>query len=73
MAAMIDQMKTLHHTSRAFYVDALAEFAEKLCKMFSYDKMLPMNTGIINKSIILNTPKYKQFLVAQVISDIFSF
>lgn len=46
MATMIDQMKTLHHCSRAFHIDALVDFAEKLCNTFSYDQMLPMNTGV---------------------------
>ena len=33
-------------TSRAFYNDALGEFEEYACKLFGYDKLLPMNTGV---------------------------
>lgn len=40
------QAGTLHHTSRAFYSDVLGEYAEKLTKLFGYDRMLPMNTGV---------------------------
>lgn len=45
MEAMIQQMQVLHHTSRAFHTDVLGEFAEMICQLFKYDKMLPMNTG----------------------------
>ncbi|XP_018050011.1 PREDICTED: ornithine aminotransferase, mitochondrial isoform X2 [Atta colombica] len=44
--AMIDQAKTLTLTSRAFYSDLLGEFEEYITKLFSYDKWLPMNTGV---------------------------
>ena len=33
-------------TSRAFYNDVLGEFEEKACKLFGYDKLLAMNTGV---------------------------
>ncbi|XP_064466040.1 ornithine aminotransferase, mitochondrial-like [Ornithodoros turicata] len=38
------EMVTL--TSRAFYNTALGEFEEYLSKLFGYDKVLPMNTGV---------------------------
>ncbi|XP_011058062.1 PREDICTED: ornithine aminotransferase, mitochondrial isoform X3 [Acromyrmex echinatior] len=44
--ALIDQAKTLTLTSRAFYSDLLGEFEEYITKLFSYDKWLPMNTGV---------------------------
>ncbi|KYN08380.1 Ornithine aminotransferase, mitochondrial [Cyphomyrmex costatus] len=44
--AMVDQAKTLTLTSRAFYSDLLGEFEEYITKLFSYDKWLPMNTGV---------------------------
>ncbi|XP_017780521.1 PREDICTED: ornithine aminotransferase, mitochondrial-like [Nicrophorus vespilloides] len=40
------QAGILHHTSRAFYSDVLGEYSEKITKMFGYDKVLPMNTGV---------------------------
>ncbi|XP_077294277.1 ornithine aminotransferase, mitochondrial-like [Arctopsyche grandis] len=45
IAAMMDQLNVLYHTSRAFHTDILGQFAEKLCKLLKYDKMLPMNSG----------------------------
>ena len=32
--------------SRAFYNDCLGEFEEFACKLFGYDRLLPMNTGV---------------------------
>ncbi|MDB2414989.1 ornithine--oxo-acid transaminase [Rickettsiales bacterium] len=40
-----EQANKLCITSRAFYTDKLADFAEKLCKFTKMDAMLPMNTG----------------------------
>ncbi|XP_060525939.1 ornithine aminotransferase, mitochondrial [Cylas formicarius] len=40
------QSGILHHTSRAFFNDVLGEYAEKVTKLFGYDKVLPMNTGV---------------------------
>ncbi|CAF4753063.1 unnamed protein product [Rotaria sp. Silwood1] len=40
------QGETLTLTSRAFHNDALGEFEEYACKLFGYDKLLPMNTGV---------------------------
>ena len=38
----------MHDTfcSRAFYNDCLGEFEEFACKMFGYDRLLAMNTGV---------------------------
>lgn len=44
--ALATQSKILHHTSRAFFNDVLGEYAEKVTKLFGYDKVLPMNTGV---------------------------
>lgn len=46
MEAMRYQMDRLTLTSRAFYTDALGEFEEYATKLFGYDKLLPMNTGV---------------------------
>lgn len=45
VAAATGQLSKLTLTSRAFYSDALGEFAEFLTKLFGFDKMLPMNSG----------------------------
>lgn len=42
---MIRQVSELTLTSRAFHSDALGEYMEYMCKLFSYDKLMPMNTG----------------------------
>ncbi|MCL4141848.1 UNVERIFIED_CONTAM: hypothetical protein GTU68_019229 [Idotea baltica] len=44
--ALTDQASTLTLTSRAFYNDVLGEYEEYVTKMFGYDKLLPMNTGV---------------------------
>lgn len=36
-------------TSRAFYNTVLGEFEEYLCKLLGFDKVLPMNTGKLEK------------------------
>lgn len=41
-----DQMDKLAMTSRAFSNDALGPYMEFMCKTFSYDRMLPTNTGV---------------------------
>jgi ornithine--oxo-acid transaminase len=43
---MIQQAQKLTLTSRAFFNDALGEYEEYITKLFGYDKVLPMNTGV---------------------------
>ncbi|SHG95195.1 ornithine--oxo-acid transaminase [Flagellimonas flava] len=45
VGAMMDQAKTLTLTSRAFYNDMLGKFEKYVTEIFSFDKLLPMNTG----------------------------
>ncbi|XP_063912974.1 ornithine aminotransferase, mitochondrial-like [Zophobas morio] len=40
------QAQVLHHTSRAFYSDVFGEYASFVTKLFGYDKVMPMNTGV---------------------------
>jgi ornithine--oxo-acid transaminase len=42
----IKQAGRLTLTSRAFYNDKLGEFEEYITRLFGYDKVLPMNTGV---------------------------
>lgn len=44
--ALKKQSEVLTLTSRAFYNSALGEFEEYITKLFGYDKVLPMNTGV---------------------------
>jgi len=44
--ALVDQAQKVTLTSRAFYNDVLGDYEEKITKMFGYDKVLPMNTGV---------------------------
>lgn len=44
-----DQVKILTHVSRAFYTQALTEYGEYVTELFCYDKVLPMNSGALNK------------------------
>ncbi|GAA5222126.1 ornithine--oxo-acid transaminase [Membranihabitans marinus] len=42
---LIDQVSQLSLVSRAFHSDQLAVFAQYICQLMNYDKVLPMNTG----------------------------
>lgn len=44
--ALCQQAQVLALTSRAFYSDVLGEYEEYVTKLFGYDKVLPMNTGV---------------------------
>lgn len=46
LKTLIQQAGTLHQTSRSFYNHALEEYSEYITKLFSYDKVLPTNTGV---------------------------
>ncbi len=46
IAALKEQLDLLTLTSRAFFNDALGEFEEYATKLFGFDKLLPMNTGV---------------------------
>lgn len=44
--ALIEQAKLLSLTSRAFYNDVLGQYEKYITRLFGYDKVLPMNTGV---------------------------
>ncbi len=44
--ALTEQATRLTLTSRAFHNNLLGEFSEYITRMFGYDKLLPMNTGV---------------------------
>ncbi len=44
--ALKDQASTLTLTSRAFHNDVLGPYQEYMCKLFGYDKLLPINSGV---------------------------
>jgi len=46
VAALCRQAEVLTLTSRAFYNDTLGEYEEFACKLFGFDRLLPMNTGV---------------------------
>jgi len=46
LAALKKQADTLTLTSRAFHNDVLGQYEEFVTKLFGYDKVLPMNTGV---------------------------
>lgn len=45
LETLIEQAQVLTLTSRAFYNDALGEYAQFITQYFGYEKVLPMNTG----------------------------
>lgn len=46
ISAMKEQAETLTLTSRAFHNDQFGPYAEYITKLFGYDKVLPMNSGV---------------------------
>ncbi|KAI8041030.1 ornithine aminotransferase, mitochondrial [Drosophila gunungcola] len=44
--ALTEQATKLALTSRAFYSDVLGEYEEYVTRLFGFDKVLPMNTGV---------------------------
>ncbi|MEM6699713.1 MAG: ornithine--oxo-acid transaminase [Bacteroidota bacterium] len=46
LAALNEQAQQLTLTSRAFYNDVLGPYEKYITEFFSYDKVLPMNTGV---------------------------
>ncbi|XP_021930781.1 ornithine aminotransferase, mitochondrial isoform X2 [Zootermopsis nevadensis] len=46
VSALKQQVEMLTLTSRAFYSDVLGEYEEFITRLFGYDKVLPMNTGV---------------------------
>lgn len=46
VASFVEQSQKLTLVSRAFHSDLLGEYARFITKYFSYDKVLPMNTGV---------------------------
>ena len=46
IAALVEQATKLTLTSRAFHSNLLGEYEEYITRLFGYDKVLPMNTGV---------------------------
>ena len=46
ISALEKQSKMLTLTSRAFHNNVLGQYEEFITKLFKYDKVLPMNTGV---------------------------
>lgn len=46
MPCLSNNNALISRTSRAFYSDVLGEYEEYVTKLFGYDKILPMNTGV---------------------------
>ncbi|XP_046658273.1 ornithine aminotransferase, mitochondrial isoform X2 [Homalodisca vitripennis] len=46
VSTLKQQADVLTLVSRAFYSDVLGEYEEYITKLFGYDKVLPMNTGV---------------------------
>ncbi len=44
--ALVEQASKLTLTSRAFYNNLLGEYEQYITRLFGYDKVLPMNTGV---------------------------
>ena len=60
--ALLDQVPSLTLTSRAFYNDALGPFEEYITRLFGYDKVLPMNTGVEAGETAVKLARYGHLL-----------
>ena len=56
--ALKKQADVLTLTSRAFYNNILGTYEEYCCKLFGYDKLLPMNTGASHSFKSLHCPHF---------------
>ncbi len=45
LQALRDQAENVTLSSRAFYNSIFGQWAQKVCQLFGYDRVLPMNTG----------------------------
>lgn len=46
VSALVDQASRLTLTSRAFHNDQLGAYEAYMCRLFGFDRLLPMNTGV---------------------------
>jgi len=54
--ALQDQADVLTLTSRAFYSDLLGQYEQFVTRLFGYDKLLPMNTGLSQHTPVYTHP-----------------
>lgn len=66
---LVKQSNTLCLTSRAFYNNILGEYEKKITKMFGYDRVLPMNTGVESGETALKFARRWGYDVKKVKSD----
>lgn len=52
--AIQKQLTRLIHPSRSVYIAHLANYGHYVCKLFNFEKMLPMNTGKMKKKNIIS-------------------
>lgn len=69
IAALVEQSQILTLTSRAFYSEALATFTKYITKLFGYDKVLPMNTGVEAVETALKLCRHWGYLVKNIPAD----
>ena len=67
--ALLDQVPNLTLTSRAFYNDSLGPYEEFITKLFGYDKVLPMNTGVEGGETAIKLARYPHSWFQQLITQ----
>lgn len=67
--ALKDQADVLTLCSRAFFTDVLGEYEEYVTKLFGYDKVLPMNTGVEGGETACKLARKWAYLVKKVPAD----
>jgi ornithine--oxo-acid transaminase len=64
--ALVEQAQRLTLTSRAFHNDLLGEYSRYITKLFNYDKVLPMNTGVEAVETAIKLARHWGYLVKRI-------
>jgi ornithine--oxo-acid transaminase len=63
---LVEQARRLTLTSRAFHNDLLGEYSQYITKLFHYDKVLPMNTGVEAVETAIKLARHWGYLVKRI-------
>jgi len=64
--ALVEQAQRLTLTSRAFHNDLLGEYSGYITRLFNYDKVLPMNTGVEAVETAIKLARHWGYLVKRI-------
>jgi ornithine--oxo-acid transaminase len=64
--ALVEQAQRITLTSRAFHNDLFGEYSKYITKLFNYDKVLPMNTGVEAVETAIKLSRHWGYLVKKI-------